>query len=85
MTIEEADIRIRQLDALNTELTDLYNKHMRSWAEREVELEKQMARIQKVLHELKAKEYFKQMFVVLEELSESGLAGKLEELLNDMP
>lgn len=27
--------RIDELEILNEELTDLYNKHMRSWAERE--------------------------------------------------
>jgi hypothetical protein len=33
--IRHLEAKIDELNALNCDLTDLYNKHMRSWAERE--------------------------------------------------
>jgi hypothetical protein len=33
--IRHLEAKVHELDALNTDLTDLYNKHMKSWAERE--------------------------------------------------
>jgi hypothetical protein len=33
--IQQLEARVQELDILNDELTDLYNKHMKSWAERE--------------------------------------------------
>jgi hypothetical protein len=33
--IEALEAKIQELDALNSDLTDLYNKHMAGWAGRE--------------------------------------------------
>jgi hypothetical protein len=37
--VKQLEAKIHELDALNTDLTDLYNKHMRQWANRETILE----------------------------------------------
>jgi hypothetical protein len=33
--VKHLEAKIHELDALNSDLTDLYNKHMKAWAERE--------------------------------------------------
>jgi hypothetical protein len=33
--VKHLEAKIHELDALNSDLTDLYNKHMKSWSERE--------------------------------------------------
>ena len=51
--IKYLEAKVQELDILNDELTDLYNKHMRSWAEREKALDERILSLENELQELR--------------------------------